>query len=130
MANWQSPGYTASMRLLVAEDSEPFLMSVLQLCRGIHRLQVVAVSRTVAELRAHHASSRVELYLLDYRLADGTVLEFVREHTWARGQCAVMTLHPTKALEQALQPAGIAELIDKADFAQLESWLRTAAAPG
>lgn len=130
MANWQSTGYTASMLLLVAEDSEPFLMSVLQLCNGIHRLQVVAVSRTVAELRAHHRKSRVELYLLDYRLADGTVLEFVREHTWASGRCAVMTLHPTRALQEALRPAGVAALIDKADFAQLESWLRTAAALG
>ncbi|HWF45604.1 MAG TPA: response regulator [Bryobacteraceae bacterium] len=117
-------------RLIIFEDSQPFLDRLRRLLSGVEGVEIVAVadgSRDAGELMRRY---QPDCLLIDMFLAEGAGLDVLRSMNTLsyRPLAVIMTSEPSEELEQACRKLGADSLIDKAqDFERIPEILGKAA---
>jgi CheY-like chemotaxis protein len=117
-------------RLIIFEDSQPFLDRLHRLLSGMEGVEVVAIahgSKDAGELMRRH---QPDCLLIDMFLAEGAGLDVLRSMSTLsyRPLAVIMTSEPSEELEQACRTLGADSLIDKAyDFERIPEILGGAA---
>lgn len=117
-------------RLIIFEDSQPFLDRLRRLLSSVKGVEIVAVahgSRDAGELMRRY---QPDCLLIDMFLAEGAGLDVLRSMTTLsyRPLAVIMTSEPSEELELACRKLGADSLIDKAqDFDRIPEILGKAA---
>lgn len=113
----------AEKRVVVAEDSDVFLEGLMAMLRAYPQLAVVGCVTHKAHLRNRVLSDAPDLIVVDYELADGSVMELLEDGSIPPASCVVLTAYPSEALEARLKEIGVAGFFDKADLGPFFTWM-------
>ena len=115
----------AALDVLLVEDSEMVRREIERALRSLPSVQEVIPCAGVGEARQRLGERSFDVWVLDFRLDDGTALDLVQDRGSA--EVVVVTAEPTAGIRERCRAAGVAHFLDKAEgLAGLEEALSPA----